>query len=473
MTRCETIAEELKAYLDGEVPLDRRVAIRLHLARCPSCREEITAMEGISRDLMADEPNGFDAALRNRLLDSAPMTADSDSELEAPPLWKRRPIQVWAAAALVFLAAFIFYPVTAQYKEAAWLDHRPGVVMAPSAPNMALRSGAGEAPSFQRQEMTKSLNGRMGAPEDSSGSSAPFASVYAPDLAGPGGPPSTPPGGLTAPTMSSQAPAAAGADSHLKQRSAKVEPRAEGVSGDTAQRNVIRNATISVRVQGLEAKSEAVERMVKEAGGFVASNQLSTGDQGLKSAALVVRVPAGGFESFLRAVGKLGEVTAKNVTGEDVTEKVSDEKQAAVVLRSELAQVRKRMGDSEGAWQDEETERQLKIRVAQVEGRLDLLKKLSALAKVEIELTERSPTAIKSGGFISEMGDTGRAAVNSFLNAARIPVLLLNWIAAYAPVWVPLAIGFRYAARARNKHVAAREAREWRANREEALGVGR
>ena len=67
-----------------------------------------------------------------------------------------------------------------------------------------------------------------------------------------------------------------------------------------------------------------------------------------------------------------------------------------------------------------------------------------------------------------EMGDTGRAAVNSFLNAARIPVLLLIWILAYAPVWVPLAIGVRYASRAHKKSVAVREAREWQTQREAA-----
>jgi hypothetical protein len=106
---------------------------------------------------------------------------------------------------------------------------------------------------------------------------------------------------------------------------------------------------------------------------------------------------------------------------------------------------------------------------------LELLKKLSALGKVEITLTEQPKTAIKSGGFLSEMSDTGRAAVNSFLNAARIPVLILIWLAAYAPVWVPLAIGFRYAARAHKKRVAAQEARQWRAQREaaEAGSLGR
>ena len=66
------------------------------------------------------------------------------------------------------------------------------------------------------------------------------------------------------------------------------------------------------------------------------------------------------------------------------------------------------------------------------------------------------------------MSDTGRAAANSFLNAARIPVLLLIWIVAYAPVWVPLAIGFRYAAKAHKKSVAIREAQEWQAQREAA-----
>lgn len=66
------------------------------------------------------------------------------------------------------------------------------------------------------------------------------------------------------------------------------------------------------------------------------------------------------------------------------------------------------------------------------------------------------------------MDDTGRAAVNSFLTAARLPILALIWLLAYSPVWVPLAIAYHYTAKAHRRRVALREAREWQARREGA-----
>src|SRR5205807_4610459 len=91
-------------------------------------------------------------------------------------------------------------------------------------------------------------------------------------------------------------------------------------------RYVKKEANITVEVDRLEEKSDAVEQMVKEVGGYVANNQLTTGEDGLKSASLTVKVPVPQFETMLSRFAKLGEVKAKNVTGEDITEQVSDEK---------------------------------------------------------------------------------------------------------------------------------------------------
>ena len=54
--------DDLKAYLDKELPLFRRLAVREHLTRCASCREEITQMTQMTTELRkaeADHPVGF------------------------------------------------------------------------------------------------------------------------------------------------------------------------------------------------------------------------------------------------------------------------------------------------------------------------------------------------------------------------------------------------------------------------------
>ncbi len=93
-----------------------------------------------------------------------------------------------------------------------------------------------------------------------------------------------------------------------------------------------KEATIGVQVPNPEATSDTVETMVKETGGYVASNTLNTGDDGLKTAELTVKVPSRSLRHFLAQVAKLGNVQSKNISGEDITEKTSDADQTENVL---------------------------------------------------------------------------------------------------------------------------------------------
>ncbi|HLV80405.1 MAG TPA: DUF4349 domain-containing protein, partial [Chthonomonadaceae bacterium] len=211
-------------------------------------------------------------------------------------------------------------------------------------------------------------------------------------------------------------------------------------------------AEITLQVDQLEARSEAVEQMVNGVGGFVVNNELSTGDDNLKSASLTTKVPVAKFDSVLSRLSRLGEVKAKHVTGEDVTERLSDQEQATRVVRDDIAATRARLHTKQDPLEreiDQQNLEDLKIRVAQEQARLDLYRKLAALATITVDLHEKPKTgpAPQTSGFLDEMNDTAHAAVHSFLQAARLPVLLMIWLLAYAPVWILLAIAYRYAFR--------------------------
>jgi hypothetical protein len=218
------------------------------------------------------------------------------------------------------------------------------------------------------------------------------------------------------------------------------------------ERQVHKEAEITLQVDQIEPRSEEVEQMVNNAGGFVVNNELSTGDDNLKSAALTTKVPIAKFDSVLSRLSKLGEVKAKHVTGEDLTERISDQEQTTRVVQDDIAATKARLHTKQDPFQqesDQENLQNLKIRIAQERGRLDLYKKLAALATITVDLHEK-PKEVKtpqSTGFLDEMNDTAHAAVHSFLQAARLPVLLMIWLLAYAPVWILLALAYRYAFR--------------------------
>src|SRR5690349_19539059 len=91
MNRCEVLVDELKAFVDGELPLLRRTAIRAHISHCPACREEVELMEQMSNELRAGDVAALPSDLRDRLISAAPEGPAADAEPETP-LWRRRPM---------------------------------------------------------------------------------------------------------------------------------------------------------------------------------------------------------------------------------------------------------------------------------------------------------------------------------------------------------------------------------------------
>jgi hypothetical protein len=435
MNGCERFQDDLRAYLDGELSVVRRLAVRLHLARCASCREEADIMEQLSNDLRVGDAGTLEPSLRAKILaglhEAAP---DPPAEMLEPadpapvPKWRRKPMIIWGATATVLLAWFFLHPIlTGQEQRVA-----PSLQTSPASPQASVNA---------ETETTKGRVGSVYGRKTSAdtgfapGASAPVADEMKNNIA---------------PSKEMMARMKVGRSDQAEPSPAQVANEGIGTLIPT-ERQVRKQADITVEVDKLEEKSDTVEQMVKTAGGFVANNQLSTGEDGLKTASLTTRIPVGEFENFLAKVAKLGEVKAKNVQGEDITEQVSDQNQAVRVLSDDIrlteAKLREKRGGALHA-SDEETLRQMRVRVAQAQARLDMLKKLAALSTVTVQLREKSKTpAVQQGGFLDEMRDTGHMAVQSFLQAARLPILMLIWLLAYAPIWIVLAIAYKYAVR--------------------------
>ena len=381
--------DDLKAYADGELPLGRRLAVRRHLARCAACRKELTAMPQISEELRAAEGvQTLPSDLRAKILAAppAPNSGGAGTDAETSPV----PPEL-GARGRSFRPAYAWAIVSAAV--VMWFilyplsfAHRLG---APTASmvgaNVAFRSVAHKLPR-QQQERGQSV--------------------------------------------------AAG-------------PPMPATVLETMTRQVHKEAIIAVEVGDAEAEGDQVAQMVKAAGGFVADNTLSTGDDGRKSADLTVKVPVVQFETVLGQVAKLGDVQSKNITGEDITEKTSDADQTEGVLEDEarradahLAALGKKAG-----WRDQQAAQDARIQLAQARARLLLLRKMAVLSTLSISLTEKpkpaAPAPVASG-FLGGLGDTTRAASQSLLGTAGALLALLIWVLAYAPVWLPLALIGRF-----------------------------
>jgi anti-sigma factor RsiW len=112
MNDCSLLRDDLKAYLDGELPYLRRWAVRRHLSSCESCRQEAQAIENIGKQLRNVPMEEFPAALRSRILANLPdaPTAPALARPTASPRWRPQPMVTWGAAAALILAGLLIYP---------------------------------------------------------------------------------------------------------------------------------------------------------------------------------------------------------------------------------------------------------------------------------------------------------------------------------------------------------------------------
>jgi anti-sigma factor RsiW len=68
--QCESLRDDLKAYVDNELSWPNRLRVGRHLRGCASCREEVGAMQKITEEVRASESDVrvLDAGLRDKIL---------------------------------------------------------------------------------------------------------------------------------------------------------------------------------------------------------------------------------------------------------------------------------------------------------------------------------------------------------------------------------------------------------------------
>jgi hypothetical protein len=544
MTECEKLRNDLKAFLDGQLSPATRIAMRLHLNRCASCRKELEEMRLLGTNMRATDTLEMSDALRSRILASVPTTAP-EAKVKMLPKWREKPVLIWGASASAALAWFILYPAINNYQDHASrsatatsnarqiglasqlytqdYDEGHGVVRyaMPRTFDVADSVTVGGATNKKSSPYFPTGNGLVPLVSNGNGNPVGGANRYQvyhsrTAIGGQGqasngradqryvdpsqnllqngvvtdghvpynngtiaqlnlkiprestlsGKIADSAGIKTDPANSGQSQpnnAAAmlnkgyigGSRGQANASSHKIfykDGSDEGFLNDLpTERQVHKEASLTVEVANAEQQSESVERLVKESKGYVAQNQLTTVEDGTRQASLTCKVPVDQFDTVMGQVARLGLLKGKTLSGEDITEKVSDEQETGHVLRADIVtteeKLKTRKRHSETV-RDEETLRQLRIRVAQSQARLKMLTRLGALSEITVELAEKPKNAVPeqtkpASPFMEEVSGTGQAAAHSFLMALRLPVQLLVWIVVYSPLWALLIFGYR------------------------------
>ena len=160
------------------------------------------------------------------------------------------------------------------------------------------------------------------------------------------------------------------------------------------ERLIIRSGSISMVVEDTRAAQQSVEEMVAEMadeGAYVVSSEEYGGvEGGSPYVGMTIRVPATRFDETMDRLADLAvEVTARNESGEDVTEEYVDLETRLESLEAARERLLEIMQETRTTKDLLEAERQLTEREAEIEslkGRMQYLAQSAQLAGIRIEL---------------------------------------------------------------------------------------
>ncbi len=152
-------------------------------------------------------------------------------------------------------------------------------------------------------------------------------------------------------------------------------------------RKVVYVATLTISVRDMQSAQNAAKAIADESGGYI---QRQTNDL------VVLRVPAEKFEPALAAATKLGWVTFRDITSEDVSEKYTDldiRIKNAKVLRDRLAALLEKNPNHEEVVALEKELSAATTRLEELEGQLNRLKSQVAFATLTLKF-QPQPQAV-------------------------------------------------------------------------------
>jgi hypothetical protein len=200
------------------------------------------------------------------------------------------------------------------------------------------------------------------------------------------------------------------------------------------ERIIIRTADMGIVVVDTEESMKTISQMVEENGGWVVSSSVFQYDENAKTGNMSVRIPSGGFDSFLEAVGLMSvEVTRISTSGQDVTEEYVDVSARLDNLEATAERVRSFLDETKTVEEALEVNRELSQLEGEIEamkGRLQYLEQSAAFSMVTIDLTpDILSQPIEVGGWQPQ--GVARSAVETLIDTMQTLIDIGIWLVIY------------------------------------------
>lgn len=207
-----------------------------------------------------------------------------------------------------------------------------------------------------------------------------------------------------------------------------------------ADRDVIYTGTLTVRVGDAPKAADRARAIADEAGGYLADSDADL--EGTKEVHVTLRVPSDAFEGAMADLAKLGDVQARKVGSEDVTDQVVDLQGRLENAQASADRLRELLAKAENVQNVVTIEDRLTQRETEIEsltGQLEVVQDQVKLATIRVTLTEEDQAAVNKDlpGPLEALRSGGVAFINVVLAvvvglAFALPFLvalgLLAWL---------------------------------------------
>lgn len=209
----------------------------------------------------------------------------------------------------------------------------------------------------------------------------------------------------------------------------------KAVAAPLPGRDVVRTATMAVRVSEVRSAADRARGAAEQAGGALESEDDRSGSGG--EDVLRLRVPPARLPATLDGLAALGQETARSVGSEDVTGQVVDLQSRLATQRASVERVRALLGSATALADVVTLERELADREGALESLQAQAKALQGqvdLATVTLTLSPLAAVAASAAGF----GDGLSAGVDAFRATGRVAAVALGGALPFLPL---LALG--------------------------------
>jgi hypothetical protein len=209
---------------------------------------------------------------------------------------------------------------------------------------------------------------------------------------------------------------------------------------------LIKKAAMTVIVDSVGESIESVSRIInQQQGDLIALNERQpTGDNRRHTASITLRVPQNFLEVTLKNLAKLGTVSHRHITAEDVGDRLVDFQARLNNLRRTEANLQKIM-DRSGSIKDvlnvSQELNNIRQSIEQIDAQLKNLQNQVAYSTITLNLEAAVSSSSPQPGIASQIQGTWNNSTNSLATLMMTVLKLGIWSMVYSPILLVMAAG--------------------------------